>query len=213
MRIPTLLLSTMALLYAGCRSSEPDPTIRSVAAGESQAVADSNTPVPKDVWAEAEAAIQRLSPEAFPDLPASIAHALDQRGCAVPQASWLNTEPHNVVRGAFREPGHEDDWAVLCSREGSSSILVFWGGSAEEVAELALANDSGYLQVVGKGEIGFSRVISVVAGDAIRGYYEAFGGPAPPVTGHHGIDDSFAEKASIVHYYHQGRWLMLQGAD
>jgi hypothetical protein len=38
-------------------------------------------------------------------------------------------------------------------------------------------------------------------------------GPKPPPIDHLGIDDAFLEKASVVHYYYQGKWLQLTGAD
>jgi hypothetical protein len=44
-------------------------------------------------------------------------------------------------------------------------------------------------------------------------HYRAYGGPKPPNIDHQGIDDAFIEKASTTHYFHQGKWLKLTGAD
>lgn len=35
----------------------------------------------------------------------------------------------------------------------------------------------------------------------------------PPPPDHDGIKDIFVEKASVVLYWHGGRWVKLQGAD
>ncbi|PYR66590.1 MAG: hypothetical protein DMG20_12690 [Acidobacteria bacterium] len=40
-----------------------------------------------------------------------------------------------------------------------------------------------------------------------------YGGPKPPPIDHLGINDVFIEKASVVWYFYQGKWLQLQGAD
>ena len=166
----------------------------------------------QDRWQSAEANIVRLSPAAFSQLPPPIIHQLRSRGCAIPQ-SFGRSEPHNVISGEFARRG-QMDWAVLCSRNGMSSILVFWGGSTRRVAELAASPDSAFLQTIdGSGNIGFSRAIGAVGRDYIRERYREYGGRRPPRIDHQGINDAFVEKASVVHYYHRGRWLELQGED
>ncbi|MPZ17455.1 MAG: hypothetical protein GEV06_06040 [Luteitalea sp.] len=154
----------------------------------------------------------RLPPSTFTDLPAKVQAELQQRGCTVPQ-TFGGGRPHNVISGRFTT-SEQLDFAVLCSVNRSSSILVFRGGSAREVAEIAPIPDAGYLQVVNPGEIGFSRAISTVDAEYIREHHEQYGGPEPPsVLDHDGIDDAFAEKASVVWYWHDGRWLRLTGSD
>ena len=44
-------------------------------------------------------------------------------------------------------------------------------------------------------------------------HYRAYGGPVPPPIDHQGIDDAFLEKASVTWYFHECKWLRLQGAD
>jgi hypothetical protein len=83
-----------------------------------------------------------------------------------------------------------------------------------DVAALAAMDDKGFLQTTGVDTIGFSRAIGVANPPAIREYHKAFGGPAPPRTvDHDGIDDAFVGKASIVRYWHGGKWLELTGMD
>lgn len=166
----------------------------------------------QDRWREADAAVVRLSPTAFPQLPRRVRRNLLSRGCTIPQ-TFADARPHNVISGEFARRG-QTDWAVLCSRGGASSILVFWGGSAKSVAELAKGADRNFLQTVGgNGKIGFSRSIGAVGREYIHKHYTEYGGPKPPRIDHQGIDDGYLEKASRVLYYHRGKWLELQGAD
>ena len=165
-----------------------------------------------DMWKLADAATVRLAPRSFHQLPHKIIRNLQERGCTIPQ-EFGNSDPHNVISGEFRTKGQRD-WAVLCSRKRSSSILVFWGGSVRKVSAIAASPDIEFLQTIGgPGNIGFSRSISAVGrGDILKHYHE-YGGPKPPRIDHQGIDDAFVGKASDVRYYHRGKWLKLQGAD
>jgi hypothetical protein len=162
-------------------------------------------------WSAADSATVRLSPTAFPELPPDIVRALLARGCRIPQ-EWGVEKPHNVIRGEFARRG-QTDWAVLCSRNMESALLVFWGGAADSVAEHPWVPDLSFLQGVGNDEIGFSRVIGVVGREYILGHYREYGGPAPPPIDHDGIDDAFSGKVSVVQYFYNGRWLTLTGAD
>lgn len=154
----------------------------------------------------------RLQPSAFHELSTPVRQELERRGCSIPQA-FSTRAPHNVIRGRFTTPTQEDV-AVLCSKERASSILVFRGGSAASVAELASLQDAGFLQVVGPdGAIGFSRKLAVADPGYIREHHERYGGPEPPALDHDGINDLFVEKASVVWYWDGGRWLQLTGAD
>lgn len=166
----------------------------------------------QDKWQIADEATVRLKPAAFSKLPKSIVLFLQKRNCTVPQ-TFSDSTPHNVIRGQFARRG-QFDWAILCSRNRVSSILVFWNGSTKSVAEIARADDKGYLQTIDETpNIGFSRAIDVVGKDQIFAHYLEYGGRKPPPINHQGINDAFIEKASFVHYFYQGRWLKLQGAD
>jgi hypothetical protein len=105
------------------------------------------------------------------------------------------------------------DWAVLCSRDRVSSILVFPGGSADSMVELESSPDVNWLQGLGGTQIGFSRAIDVADPQYIVRHSKAYGGPTPPPLDHDGINNIFIEKASSVLYWHEGQWLQLQGAD
>jgi hypothetical protein len=160
---------------------------------------------------EADLATVRLDADRFVHLPARLRRELKRRGCTIPQ-TFLGGAPHNVISGQFRS-AKDVDWAVLCSRDRRSSILVFWGGSPDAVEELSSARDVGSLQTTGAGGICYSRMIGVATPAYIRRMHRAFGGPTPPPLQHDGINDATVEKGSTVLYRHQGRWLRLTGMD
>ena len=153
----------------------------------------------------------RLPPAAFPELPAGIVRALERRGCTIPQEAFSKRR-NNVIRGAFVKAG-QTDWAVLCSVNGASTILVFWNGSEKNPAEIAPLDDGIFLQGITADEVGYSRGLSAVGKDFIMRHYDAYAGPKPPPIRHQGIDDAFIEKASVTWYFYGGTWLKLTGAD
>ncbi|HMD32122.1 MAG TPA: hypothetical protein VKG84_09435 [Candidatus Acidoferrales bacterium] len=152
--------------------------------------------------------VSRLEPSAFKDLPAEVREELERRKCLVPQ-TYEARQPENVISGKFRD-GDDRDWAVLCSREGTSSVLVFWNGSVKVVAEFSNLKDANEMQKTSRGIYGFSRRISVAPPREIHkrkqnrqlGPYE-----------HDGINDGFVGKGSVIHYFRQGQWEDLEGAD
>lgn len=162
-------------------------------------------------WDIANLQIKRLSPDVFIELPSKIVQELKKQNYTIPQ-SYRENKPHNVISGEFAKKG-QIDWAVLCSRNLQSSILIFWGGSEKNISEIALSPDKHFLQGIGEGKIGYSRRLSVVGEKYIIEHYNAYGGNKPPPIEHRGINDAFIGKASIVHYYYNGKWLQLTGAD
>lgn len=166
----------------------------------------------QDKWHRADEAVVGLKPDVFSLLPKNLVLYLNARRCTIPQ-SFEDSTSHNVIRGQFAQVG-QFDWAVLCSRNGVSSILVFWKGSTRSVAEIARSDDKSFLQTInGAGKIGFSRAIGVVDKNYILEHYRQYGGRKPPQVEHQGINDAFIEKASSVRYFYRRRWLELQGAD
>lgn len=166
----------------------------------------------QDSWLKANAEVVRLSPTAFPELPIRISRRLLKLGCTIPQSKELTTR-HNVVRGNFQRP-KQTDWAVLCSRKRTSSVLIFWADSPNLFSEIAKIADDVFLQTIdGQGTISFSRIIMPAGKEYILEHYRAYHGPKPPPLNHQGIEDGFLEKGSTIYYYYRGRWRELQGAD
>jgi hypothetical protein len=156
--------------------------------------------------------IERFPPSAFPKLSKNIVKNLRARGCTIPQAGF-NPKPNNVISGEFAKRG-QTDWAVLCSRGGISSILVFWGGSVKSPAELAKAPDDAYWLGNNRDGFHYYRHIMVADREYILAHYKEYGrGEFIPPINHYGIDNGFLEKGSEVYYYNRGKWLLLPGAD
>jgi hypothetical protein len=85
--------------------------------------------------------------------------------------------------------------------------------------ELAIRDDSNYLQGDAEGHQVYSRQILSANTKKILRYAQAFSqdgnGKAPdnPRLDHAGIEDIFVGKASEIYYCSQGKWQTLQGAD
>jgi len=152
----------------------------------------------------ADRATRRLPPSAFTQLPSDVRNEAEQRGCSVPQSSYDDDRgKHNVITGRFRDPS-VSGWALLCSRERVSAILVCNARQPLRCEELAKSPDRDWLQRLGGNRIGFSRVLTTARGGEVR----------DGVTlAHDGVDDYFAGKASVVWYWESGRWRRLLGMD
>lgn len=163
-----------------------------------------------EAWIEkTDKEMNRLSPRDFPGLPSEIQHDLIERKCTIPQVG-VNSRPHNVVNGHFQLPSRLD-WAVLCSIDRTSRILIYPGGNVEDLQELPASArpDRDWFQT----GTGFSRALASADAKHIVRHYKEYGGPEPPQIDHDGLEEIFVEKASTIHYWHAGSWLMLQGAD
>lgn len=165
----------------------------------------------QDPWSVADRATVRLALDMFPDLPPPVHAALRERDCRIPQ-SHANPKPHNLIHGDLRGRG-QADWAVLCSRGHVSTLLVFWDGDTVSVDSLATMPDRSFLQHLGLDAIGFSRALAVVDSNYIWRQHRHYGGTRPPTPTHAGIEDHFLGKGSTIWYWHEGRWLPLQGVD
>lgn len=169
-------------------------------------------PPPETQWTIAARQIRRSSPASFPDLPKPFIAEMERLGCTVPQSDYSGGRT-NVIQGGFGAAG-QHDWAVLCSRGGTSVILVYWGGPAQCPREFRSASDAGYLQGLGEGRIGFSRGIYKT-----NTYHEY---PDENDTAsvdrdvkldHDAIEDAFEGKASTVYFCRNGTWVAFSGAD
>jgi hypothetical protein len=160
---------------------------------------------------EADHRVRRLPPSAFPELPKKINQELERQGRTIPQVP-SDKKPHNVISGEFTGKGRTD-WAVLCSLNRVSTILIFRNASEREPLEIAPQADADRLQRGGSTAIEYSRAIEPVGREYILKHYRAYGGPEPAAIDHQGINDSFVGKASVVRYFHAGKWLELTGAD
>lgn len=151
-------------------------------------------------------AITRLQPSAVPQLPPAIRADLEKSGCRIPQ-SYGERKPHNAVRGHFIGTAQRD-WAVLCSRNGTSAIFVYQTESPSERFEIAAQPDIKFVQE----PMGFSRRLLVASPHQIRRYFQYVGDKAPTLS-HDGVEDLFEDKASSVYYFARDRWYTWPGSD
>lgn len=160
----------------------------------------------QDRWQDAERRIKRLPPSAFKELPREAVRTLEAEGCTIPQLGdpVPDLAPHNVIYGEFVRKGQRD-WAVLCSKDGKSTIRVFWSKPTACPAQVRPEEpDVDYLQT-GVGEtIVYSHRIRAVSERDLRGWS---GPPEPGVMKHQGIEDDFEGKTGKVYYCDGRKWI------
>ena len=198
-----ILAALLGALATGPRAEQPPLGLTE------EAVKSAKTP--EERQAIADRSIERLKPSRFPELPRTVTEELERRGCTIPQA-YVDRRPHNVISGRFRDRSHVD-WAILCSRNRLSAILIFWAGSTHDVTTLGESPDEGWLQGIGDAKVEYSRVIATASEEAMQHNRRVYDAPRYPPIVHEGIEDAFAEKGSKVHYWYEGRWHQLPGGD
>jgi hypothetical protein len=170
-------------------------------------VALASFPAAQDRLFEADRKTRRLPPTSFPTLPAEVQLDLRARGRTVPQLGTVLT-PHNAVRGRFRTPD-VNDWAVLCSIRGVSTIIVYWGGRADDYTLLARSFDIDWLEMLGPASIVYGRSVRVAEAASIKQIAPRVGLAEAAIT-HDGIADGF-EADSSIYYLFVDRWIRLPG--
>jgi len=154
--------------------------------------------------------IRLLPVSSFPDLPEPVKAQLTRRGCMIPQ-SFEAKQPENVIHGAFRAAGTQD-WAVLCSAAGFTTLYVFFAGHFEAPVNLRMQPDSAWL-----GAEPGSAVFGSSWGIAVRSVSELRSTPrlraALNNPDHDAIDDARLERSLTIHYYQAGTWVSLNPDD
>jgi len=173
--------------------------------------------------------IRKLRPADVAGLPPEFVEKLNARGCSIPQfgevgrgpdkadrpttgsepANEAAGKPANVIHGEFARRGQED-WAVLCSKGGSSTIVIFWGKTTACPASLARLEDAHYLKRGKDKKVRYSR--------SIRALRESDLGDRAGISGlksfsHQGIDDRFVGKSSAFFYCSEGKWKIFPAKD
>jgi hypothetical protein len=160
-------------------------------------------------------AIRKLQPADVAGLPPEFVDKLNTRGCAIPQfgetgsAGATAGESSNVIHGAFARRGQED-WAVLCSKGGSSTIVIYWGKTTACPASLARLDDAHYLKRGKDKKVRYSRSIRAL-GESDLGDRAGTAGLKP--FSHQGIDDRFVGKSSAFFYCSEGKWKIFPAKD
>lgn len=151
--------------------------------------------------------IRMLPVSSFPNLPQAIASQLNEQHCLIPQ-TFEARRPENVIHGEFEKRG-SSDWAVLCSHDGSTSLLIFFNGAFDKPTTLAEWKNTDRLgSEKPSDDLGSAWGISTIPPDGMQHTPNVHKhGPFD----HDGIEDDFLEHSSIVHYYRSGNWLALEG--
>ncbi len=153
---------------------------------------------------------RRLPISSFPQIPSPIAATLTRRGCMIPQ-TWQAHRPENVIHGSFQRRGSED-WAVLCSVGGVTTLLVFFADASTsqpvetQPMELARWQEISRLQKHDPtGVLGFNWGIDAATPAQFR---DAFASQdAPPTTpDHDSVADSVIDTKTVYHLFTQGQW-------
>jgi len=161
--------------------------------------------------------IRHLPVSSFPELPEAVAKALNERGCLIPQ-TYQAHRPENVVEASLERAG-STDWAVLCSAQGTVSLLVFFGSAggdgagAAQAQVLAMAVETARLQVSGAdGVLGFNWGIDAATPDRV---HEAQAGmdKRPARLDHDALADTLVDRHTVYHFYTKGAWIALAMPD
>ena len=153
----------------------------------------------------------RLKPREFPQLPVAVRRDLERRGCTIPQFPG-KTAPHNVISGSFIAKGSRD-WAVLCSVQRVSRILLYRNGGAGRIDSLARHEDSIYVQPNEQGVREFSRKIDIASAKSIADSSKAHAGSKPPPLDHDGLFDQSVGRSYQAWVYSRAKWVRLARPD
>jgi hypothetical protein len=151
--------------------------------------------------------IRRLPLNAFPQLPDVVVAVLKQRGCLIPQTFDAH-QPENVVHASFERPGSQD-WAILCSAQGTVSLLVFFASAPEKPVTLASMLETERLQDHDlTGTLGFNWCIDPASPQRVHDAQIGLSRRPPPVD-HDALADSVVDTRTVYHFFSKGKWSLL----
>jgi hypothetical protein len=151
--------------------------------------------------------IHHLPVSSFPELPESVAEALNRRGCLIPQ-TYEAHHPENVVHASLERAG-SSDWAVLCSAQGTVSLLVFFAAHPESPTLLVSMPETERLQMHdSSGVLGFNWGIDPASPQQV---HEAQAGleHRPALLDHDALADSLVDRHTVYHFFAKGAWIVL----
>jgi hypothetical protein len=155
--------------------------------------------------------IRRLPVTSFPDLPSGVADLLSQRDCLVPQ-SYAAHHPENVIHASLERSG-SSDWAVLCSVQGTVSLLVFFGSASGRPIVLSSAPETKRLQRHDStGVLGFNWAIDPASPETVHQVQSTMRRKPPPLD-HDALADSVVEHGTVYRIYLQHAWTVVETKD
>jgi hypothetical protein len=155
--------------------------------------------------------IRRLPVSSFPDLPPGVADLLSQRDCLVPQ-TYAAHHPENVIHASLEHSG-SSDWAVLCSAQGTVSLLVFFGSASGRPIVLSSAPETKRLQRHDStGVLGFNWAIDPASPETVHHAQSTMQRKLPPLD-HDAVADSVVDHRTIYRYFAEGAWSLVDLSD
>ncbi len=155
--------------------------------------------------------IRHLPVSSFPTLPLVIQDQLSRLGCLIPQ-TYEAHQPENVIHASLERPG-SSDWAVLCSAQGTVSLLVFFGEDSSRSFTLASSPETEHLQSHGSsGILGFNWAIDAASPDDVHEAQLGMKRP-PPRLNHDALADSVIDQRTVYHSYSNGTWTLIDTRD
>lgn len=155
--------------------------------------------------------IRRLPVSSFPDLPSGVADLLSQRDCLVPQ-SYAAHHPENVIHASLERSG-SSDWAVLCSAQGTVSLLVFFGSASGRPIVLSSAPETKRLQRHDStGVLGFNWAIDPASPETVHHAQISMERKPPPLD-HDAVADSVVDHGTVYRIYIQHAWTVVETKD
>jgi hypothetical protein len=155
--------------------------------------------------------IRHLPISSFPDLPPAIQQQLDHRGCLIPQ-TYEAHGPENVVHASLERPG-SSDWAILCSAQGTVSLLVFFGDDSSQPFTLASAPETERLQTHDpSGVLGFNWGIDPASPEQVHDAQLPMRHP-PPRLNHDALADTLIDRHTVYRFYLKSGWIVLEMQD
>jgi len=152
--------------------------------------------------------IRHLPVSSFPEMPDELAVLLNRRSCLIPQ-TYEAHHPENVIHASFEHPG-SSDWAVLCSAEGTVSLLVFFSSAPTKLHVLSAAPETERLQAHDpSGVLGFNWGIDPASPEQIHtAQIGMLHRPAP--VDRDALADSLIDHRTIYHFYLKNVWTVLE---
>jgi hypothetical protein len=152
--------------------------------------------------------IRHLPISSFPNLPDELAAMLNQRGCLIPQ-TYEAHRPENVIHASLERPG-SSDWAVLCSAQGTVSLLVFFSSAPANLLVLSAAPETERLKVHDpSGVLGFNWGIDPASPEQVRQAQAGLLHRPTPVD-HDALADSLVDQHTVYHFYLKNAWIVLE---
>jgi hypothetical protein len=151
--------------------------------------------------------IRRLPVSSYPELPATVVGFLNRRGCLIPQ-TYEAHRPENVVHASLERAG-SSDWAVLCSAQGTVSLLVFFSDTPAQFVVLASSPETVRLQMHdASGILAFNWGIDSASPQQI---HQAQSGMEhrPPLIDHDALADSVVDRRTVYHFYAKSAWTLV----